>query len=322
MQKVLATALAMVLLAAPALPALAADGDVVKPGVTISGVPLQGMTAAEASAAISATVPASSLATIPVEADGHTFSLAPSALVALDLDGLVADALAAPEGLELTARYVVDGSAVAAFVARIAAVVDHKAVDSKRRVSHRKLTISASSNGAKVDRSSAVATLTVALAAETPGGTATTVTVPVTVLKPKYTRTNIGKTIIVVRGLFRVRLYNGAKLEKSYACAVGMSAYPTPVGTFKVIRKSPHPTWNNPYSSWSRNMPSHIGPGFYNPLGLRALYLSAPGIRIHGTAKSWSMGHRASHGCIRLTNHNVLDIYPRVKVGTPVYIVR
>jgi lipoprotein-anchoring transpeptidase ErfK/SrfK len=69
-------------------------------------------------------------------------------------------------------------------------------------------------------------------------------------------------------------------------------------------------------------MPSHIGPGFYNPLGLRALYLSAPGIRIHGTAQTWSMGHRASHGCIRLTNHNILDLYPRVKVGTPVYIVK
>ncbi len=34
------------------------------------------------------------------------------------------------------------------------------------------------------------------------------------------------------------------------------------------------------------------------------------------------MGHRASHGCIRLTNHNILDLYPRVKVGTPVYIVK
>jgi lipoprotein-anchoring transpeptidase ErfK/SrfK len=322
MQKVLATALIAILLALPVAPAVAADGDVVKTGVTIFGTPLQGMTAEEASAAIGLAVPASCLATLPVEADGHTFALVPSTVATLDLDGLVADALAAPEGLELTARYIVSAPALTAFVGGVAAAVDHKAVDSKRKVSHRKLTISASSEGARVDRAASVTTLTAALQAETPGGSVATVTVPWTRLKPKYTRSNIGKTIVVVRGLYRVRLYNGAKLEKSYGCAVGMRAYPTPLGTFKVIRKSPHPTWRNPYSSWSRSMPSFIRPGYYNPLGLRALYISSPGIRIHGTAKSWSIGHRASHGCIRLTNHNIVDLYPRVKVGTPVYIVK
>jgi lipoprotein-anchoring transpeptidase ErfK/SrfK len=322
MHNLLAAALVVALLAFPVAPALAADPPVVPTGVTILGTPLGGMTAEEAGTVIAAAAPASALATLPVEADGHHFSLIPSSVATLDLDRLVAEALAAAADVEIAPRYLVSTPAVTAFVARVAGAVDHKAVDSHRYMSHRTLKISASSEGARVDRTSAVAALTAALEAETPGGSVATITVPWTLLKPKYTRSNIGKTIVVVRGLFRVRLYNGAKLEKSYACAVGMSSYPTPLGKFKVTRKSPHPSWHNPWSSWSRRMPTVIRPGYYNPLGLRALYLNAPGIRIHGTAQTWSMGHRASHGCIRLTNHNILDLYPRVKVETPAYIVK
>jgi lipoprotein-anchoring transpeptidase ErfK/SrfK len=68
-------------------------------------------------------------------------------------------------------------------------------------------------------------------------------------------------------------------------------------------------------------MPPYIPPGPGNPLGTRALNLSAPGIRIHGTIKNYSIGTAASHGCMRMHMWDVEDLYPRVKVGTRVIIV-
>jgi len=323
--KLIAVVLAALLLVLPALPAFAADGDptpVVPAGVTFSGTSLEGMDAAGASAVIAEGLPTSGFAVLPVTADGRSFSLVASESITPDVSGLVAEALAATAPLDLTPRYLINAPAISAFVAALAHKVDHAAVNSRRSMAHRVFRISVSSNGAKLDKTAANTMITAALVSEASGSGAATVTVPVTVLKPKITRTNIGKTIVVALGLYRVRLYNGTKLEKSYSCAIGMRAYPTPRGVFKVIAKSAAPTWRNPYSAWSRSMPSHIDPGYYNPLGLRALYLNAPGIRIHGTSKTYSMGHAASHGCIRLTNHNVVDLYPRVKVGTPVYIIK
>jgi len=324
--KVLATLLAAVLLALPVLPAFAADGDVppteptITAAVTVGGVLLQNKTAEEASAAVAAIE--SSFAPLPVTGDGHVFSLEATHALRLDVSATVAAAFAATGTTTLAPTYIVDSSAVSAYAAEFARAIDRKAIDAKRVVSRRRLRISASKTGRKLDRAGAVSVLTAALTSEASGAAVATVTVPVGLVKPKVTLANIGKTIIVSLGEFRVLLYNGAKIEHTYRCAIGMRAHPTPRGTFKVIAKSAAPTWRNPYSDWSMKMPAYIKPGYYNPLGLRALYLSAPGIRIHGTSKSYSMGHAASHGCIRLTNHSVVDIYPRVKVGTPVYIVK
>jgi lipoprotein-anchoring transpeptidase ErfK/SrfK len=69
-------------------------------------------------------------------------------------------------------------------------------------------------------------------------------------------------------------------------------------------------------------MPSVIGPGPNNPLGTRALYLNASGIRIHGTPNWRSIGHRASHGCLRMRRRDVENLYPRVPVGTAVWITK
>jgi L,D-transpeptidase ErfK/SrfK len=82
------------------------------------------------------------------------------------------------------------------------------------------------------------------------------------------------------------------------------------------------PTWVNPWSKWSMDMPAKIGPGPGNPLGTRALNLSAPGIRIHGTPHARSIGYSVSHGCIRMRMPDVEALYPLVPKGTPVFIVK
>jgi lipoprotein-anchoring transpeptidase ErfK/SrfK len=320
--KLIAVVLAALLIALPALPAFAVGEPTITADITAAGTPLLGKTALEAREIIASAFAISMFDSLPIVADGRTFSLDADSALSLDVTASVDAAFAATEAGALLPVYVVDAPAVSAFVTGLAHKVDHAAVNSKRSMKHRVFRISVSSNGAKLDKTAALTKITAALVSEASGSGPATVTVPVTVLKPKITRANIGKTIVVALGLYRVRLYNGTKLEKSYSCAIGMRAYPTPRGIFKVVGKSAAPTWTNPYSKWSKGMPSHIHAGYYNPLGLRALYINSPGIRIHGTSKTYSMGHAASHGCIRLTNHNVVDIFPRVKVGTPVYIVK
>jgi lipoprotein-anchoring transpeptidase ErfK/SrfK len=69
------------------------------------------------------------------------------------------------------------------------------------------------------------------------------------------------------------------------------------------------------------DMPAFIGPGPGNPLGTRAMNLSASGIRIHGTPDAGSIGGPASHGCIRMLIHDAEELFDAVDVGTPVMIV-
>jgi L,D-transpeptidase ErfK/SrfK len=64
-----------------------------------------------------------------------------------------------------------------------------------------------------------------------------------------------------------------------------------------------------------------IPPGPGNPLGTRALYLDAPGIRIHGTYSDESIGTYASHGCIRMHISDSEELFGIVPIGTTVLIV-
>jgi lipoprotein-anchoring transpeptidase ErfK/SrfK len=71
-------------------------------------------------------------------------------------------------------------------------------------------------------------------------------------------------------------------------------------------------------------MPASIPPGPGNPLGLRALDWSASGIRFHGVPLSEysSLGHNASHGCIRMSEEDVIQLYDLVDIGTPIVSVQ
>ena len=69
-------------------------------------------------------------------------------------------------------------------------------------------------------------------------------------------------------------------------------------------------------------MPAVIPGGPGKPLGTRALYLDTPGIRIHSTPETPSVGGYVSHGCIRMQMWEAEALYPLVPLGTPVLVYR
>jgi len=114
--------------------------------------------------------------------------------------------------------------------------------------------------------------------------------------------------------------YRGAKLVKSYPCAPGRPAYPTPTGNFHIQSKQANASWINPGDAWAASMPAVIGPGPSNPMGVRKIGINYPGVFMHGVpgGEFGSIGTHASHGCMRMFPSDVLDLYGRVKIGDPV----
>jgi len=129
------------------------------------------------------------------------------------------------------------------------------------------------------------------------------------------------RRIVVNRGEHRLYFFSNGGLLKVYPVAVGMPAHPTPRGHFHTTYKKKNPTWIAPKSAWAANGPQSIPPGPGNPLGTRAIGLTVPAIFIHGTYSSYSIGHSASHGCIRMYIRDVEQLYEMVSPGIPVDII-
>jgi len=100
------------------------------------------------------------------------------------------------------------------------------------------------------------------------------------------------------------------RVVKIFPAAVGAPASPSPVGVYKIVTSIPEPTWY--YKG------KIVGPGKANPLGSRWLGLSIKGYGIHGTNAPSSIGHNASHGCVRMRNKDVEELFGMVGVGDQV----
>ena len=152
-------------------------------------------------------------------------------------------------------------------------------------------------------------------------GSSAPVQLGVQAVAPKVTDAKVGTTIVIDKTLNKLYLYQGFKLDRTYSVATAMAPYETPSGTWTIVNKAMNPTWTNPApDTWGAGLPLTIPPGPGNPLGTRALYLNAPGIRIHGTYDSASIGTHASHGCVRMNIDDVEELYPLVPIGATVLI--
>ncbi len=144
---------------------------------------------------------------------------------------------------------------------------------------------------------------------------------PVVAVTPPSLSSDDVKTVLVVDIMGNtLSWYDKDTLVKTYYVATGEPKYPTPQGKFYIVRKEENPVWINPNVEWSKNMPPRIEPGPDNPLGVRALVTSAAGgtVLIHGT-KNLVPG-LYSHGCIRMANQSILELFDHVSVGTPLFI--
>jgi hypothetical protein len=144
---------------------------------------------------------------------------------------------------------------------------------------------------------------------------------PVVAVTPPSLSSDDVKTVLVVDIMGNsLSWYSQDTLVKKYSVATGAPKYPTPLGKYYIIRKEENPVWLNPNVEWSKDMPPRIEPGPGNPLGVRALVTSAAGgtVLIHGTANLTPGLY--SHGCIRMANWAVLELFDNVNVGTPVFI--
>jgi lipoprotein-anchoring transpeptidase ErfK/SrfK len=132
--------------------------------------------------------------------------------------------------------------------------------------------------------------------------------------------TSVGRSVVINRSQFSLTLFKGAKPVRQYRVAIGQTAYPTPPGLLRIVSKLVDPTWYPPDSAWAAGL-GPVDPGAGNPLGTRWMGLSAFGIGIHGTPEPWTVGHQASHGCIRMAIPDAEALFDKVEVGTPVLIV-
>lgn len=101
-------------------------------------------------------------------------------------------------------------------------------------------------------------------------------------------------------------------------------------GNAVISRKAEWPGWT-PTANMIRTQPERYAEyagglpgGPTNPLGARALYLYRNGkdthFRLHGTTEPYTIGQQVSSGCIRLMNHDIIDLHSRVPTGTRVYV--
>ncbi len=111
------------------------------------------------------------------------------------------------------------------------------------------------------------------------------------------------------------------KVLASYPATVGSEHDPLPVGSWKIVGVSRNPvfTYNSDlfWDAKGEHAEAKIAPGPRNPVGLVWIGLSKEHYGIHGTPEPGTIGHTASHGCIRLTNWDAMELAGMVSAGTP-----
>jgi L,D-transpeptidase-like protein len=132
-----------------------------------------------------------------------------------------------------------------------------------------------------------------------------------------------GTSIIIRTQQRRLQLMNGGQTVRTYTIAVGRAGMKW-YGQSQIASKMIRPAWMPTAAIKAENprLPDYIEGGAHNnPMGAAALVLAGGKYAIHGTNRPSSIGTFASHGCFRMHNRDVLDLFGRVSVGTPVTVI-
>lgn len=122
-----------------------------------------------------------------------------------------------------------------------------------------------------------------------------------------------GYVLVVDKKARKLFWKRGKETLKTYPVSVGKQETQTPEGEFRVKEKIKNPVWYRMNQVFPPESPKNL-------LGTRWLGLDQKGYGIHGTRNPNSIGSAASHGCIRMYNHDVEELFSWVPIGTPVII--
>jgi lipoprotein-anchoring transpeptidase ErfK/SrfK len=149
----------------------------------------------------------------------------------------------------------------------------------------------------------------------------------VAAVAPQVTRDDVWErtpTVVTVsRSGRQARLFRRGQLVTSYRVAVGQPGYPTPLGRFAVQTMQKNPVWNVPDSEWAGKLAGQTIPAGdpRNPLIARWIGFDGA-VGFHGTKSLESLGRAASRGCVRMRPADIIELFTRVQVGTPVLVAR
>jgi lipoprotein-anchoring transpeptidase ErfK/SrfK len=219
------------------------------------------------------------------------------------------------------ARIGYSAAAVDRFVKHVADEIDRPARDATVVASADSLSTVPGRNGRKVRvgqlRSQVVAAVDSPLGSRkvTPTVVSTTPEVTVDELASEYP-----SYLTLDRSSYTLRLWQNLELTRTYTVAVGQVGLETPAGLYSIQDKQVDPYWHVPVSDWAGSLAGQvIPPGPANPLKERWMGIFG-GAGIHGTDQTYSLGSAVSHGCVRMSIPDVIELYDRVEVGTPIYI--
>lgn len=217
----------------------------------------------------------------------------------------------------------VDRTAISKFVGRIERKQSRKPVDAALKLRLTSVGIERARPGRRLAaRDALVARLARRLTSRTDQRTVRAHTVEV---EPKVTDDEVFDAqpvaVTVSTAERRARVFRRGELVKTYTVAVGSAEYPTPRGQFVVQTMQKNPSWSVPRSEWAGSLAGQTIPGGdpRNPLVARWIGFNGS-VGFHGTSSAGSLGTAASHGCIRMTPSDVIDLFERVRTATPVLV--
>jgi len=313
--------------------------DEIADGVTIGGVDVGGMDEAEAKRAVQRQLIGPLRHSLRVGYDGEHWQLPVKRLeVHANIDAAVEKALDESDNGGFPgrlARYVTGGNldkqisadvsysqpAINRFVRHVASEVDLEAQDASVEPSADSLEVVPAKNGRKLRDN----LLTRQLKAAVLNANADhTIAARTHYTKPEVTTKEVASAypsyLTLDRSTFTLRLWKNLKLAKTYTVAVGQEGLETPEGLYEIQEKQVNPSWHVPDSAWAGDLAGQvIPPGPDDPIKARWMAIFE-GAGIHGTEETESLGSAASHGCVRMSIPDVIELYPQVEVGTPIFI--
>ncbi len=308
-------------------------------GVTIGGVDVGGMSSDQARKEVDDALVEPLRKPVTATFEGVEYQISPEKLeVTSDVGGMVDRALAESQegGLPTRVwRYATGGEvdvaiapqitysnkALDEFIAKVETAVNRDPVNASIEPSTTSLSPVKGSDGVAVDAGALRSKLESAV--QSPHRR--TVGLPVDTIEPEVTTEELAAQyptyITVNRGSFELTLWKDLEQVKTYTVAIGAQGFDTPVGTYSIESMAVDPVWNVPDSDWAGDLAGTTVPGGVpeNPLKERWMGIYA-GAGIHGTDDVGSLGSAASHGCVRMSIPDVIELYDQVDVGTPIYI--